>query len=97
MPQDQQGPQDSLWDYGPDGAADAAAELQAPQYLTGTTGRTDPPVGYAGVHRGKRTTRPRCLPGAGQRVSPIIWILSQASTRQSTDRARAILYVMLVF
>ncbi len=34
------------------------------QYMQGTTGRTDPPDGYAGVHRGKRTTRPRDLPGA---------------------------------
>ena len=55
----------------------------------GTTGRTDPPDGYAGVHRGKRTARPRDLPGAGRRVSPMLGILSQASTGRSSDRARA--------
>jgi hypothetical protein len=59
-----------------------------PQYLQGTTGRMDPPDGYAGVHRGKRTTRLRDLPGVGRRVSPMLGILGQASTRQSTDRAR---------
>ncbi len=60
-----------------------------PQYLLGTTGRTDLPNGYARVHRGTRTTRPRDLPGAGQRVSPMLGILGQASTCRSTDRARA--------
>jgi hypothetical protein len=35
---------------------------------------TDPPDGYAGVHRGKRTTRPRSLPGACRRVSPMLGI-----------------------
>jgi hypothetical protein len=60
-----------------------------PQYLQGTTGGTDLPDGYAGVHRGKRTTRPRDLPGAGRRISPMFEILGQVSTRQSTDRAWA--------
>jgi hypothetical protein len=44
----------------------------------GTTGRTDPPDGYAGGHRGKRTTRPRDLSGAGRRVSPMHGTRSQA-------------------
>jgi hypothetical protein len=60
-----------------------------PQYLQRTTGRTDPPDGYAGVHRGKRTTLPRDLPGVGLRVSPMLEFWAKASTRQSTDRARA--------
>ncbi len=60
-----------------------------PQYLQGTTGRTDLPDGYAGVHRGKRTTRPLDLPGAGRQVSLMLGILGQASTRRSIDRARA--------
>ncbi len=62
---------------------------QGPQYLQGTTCQMDPPDGYARVHLGKRTTQPLDLPGAGQRVSQMLWILGQASTRRSTDRARA--------
>ncbi len=49
-----------------------------PQYRQGTTGRTDMLNGFAGVHRGKRTTRPRDLPGAGQRVSMMLGILGQS-------------------
>ncbi len=79
-----------LRDYWPEEAGVAAAELSVPQelradreqrtppstlpgpqYLQGTTGLTDPLDGYAGVHRGKR---PRDLPGAGRRVSTMIWI-----------------------
>jgi hypothetical protein len=63
--------------------------LPGQQYLQGTTGRTDQLDGYAGVHSGKRTTRPRDLLGADQRVSPMLGILGQDSTRQSTDKARA--------
>ncbi len=39
-----------------------------PQYLSGTTGRMDPPDGYhdAGVHRGKRMNQPCDLQGAGR-------------------------------
>jgi hypothetical protein len=61
-----------------------------PQYLQGTTGRMDLPDGYARVHRGKRTKRPCDIPGAGRRVSPMLGISGQASTRRSTDRARAV-------
>ena len=39
---------------------------------------TDPPDGYAGVHRCKRTTRPRDLPGAGKRVSQMLGILGKS-------------------
>jgi hypothetical protein len=50
-----------------------------PQYLSRNYGpgriRRD---GYAGVHRGKRTTRPRDLTGAGRRVSPMLGILGQS-------------------
>ncbi len=60
-----------------------------PQYLQGTTGQTDLLDGYAGVHRGKRTLRPRDLLGAGLRISLMLGFLGQASTRRSTDRARA--------
>jgi hypothetical protein len=44
-------------------AADAAVDSAgAAVPLRGTTSRMDPPVDYAGVHHGKRTTRPRDLP-----------------------------------
>ncbi len=65
-------------DYGPWGKGNAPASAGAagpfyeqrtppmtqpgPQYLQGTTGRTDLPDGYAGVH----LARPRDLPGAGR-------------------------------
>ncbi len=42
----------------------------------GTTGRADLPTNYAGVHRCTRTSRPRDLLGAGQRVSPMLGIRS---------------------
>jgi hypothetical protein len=58
-----------------------------PQYLLETT---DPLDGYAGGRRGRRTTRPRDLQGAGRRVSPMLGILGQSFytpiDRQSSSR-----------
>jgi hypothetical protein len=50
-----------------------------PQDLPGTTGRTELRTDRAGVHRGTRTTRPRDLPEAGRRVSPMHGTRSQAT------------------
>ncbi len=64
-----------------------------PQYFRGTTGRTDPPDDCAGlgVHRGKRPNRPRDLPGAGRRVSPMLGIFEPSFytpiDRQGSARA----------
>jgi hypothetical protein len=82
--------QDLSKDHDSPGAADAAvdsdgAAVPSEELRAGT----DPPDGYAGVNRGKRTTRPRDLPGAGRRVSPMLGFWAKASTRRSTDRARA--------
>ena len=54
--------QDLSKDYGPTwpGAADAAVDSAgAAVPFEELRAGTDPPDGYAGVHRGKRTTRPR--------------------------------------
>ncbi len=54
-------------------AADAAVDSAGAAVPSkGLWAGMDPPDGYAGVHRSKRTTLPRDLPGAGQRVSPML-------------------------
>ena len=64
---------------GQPGAADAAVDSAgAAVPFEELRAGTDPPDGYAGVPRGKRTTRPRDLPGAGRRVSPMLGILGQS-------------------
>jgi hypothetical protein len=50
-----------------------------PQYRQETTGRTDQRADFNGVYRGKRTTRPRDLPGSGPKVSPMYGTRSQRS------------------
>ncbi len=76
------------------GAADAAVDSAGAAVPSARNYGPDGSVGWLCrstplLHRGKRTTRQRDLPGAGRCVCPMLWILSQASTRLSTDRARA--------
>ncbi len=88
--------QDLSKDYGPTGGSGRRRRLRRGRSTCqGATGRTDPPDGYAGVHRGKRTTRLRDLPGAGRRVSPMLGIFEpsfytpidrQGSGRVANDR-----------
>ncbi len=70
--------QDLSKDYGQTGSSGRRRLRRGSSTFRGTTGRTDPPDGYAGVHRGKQTTRPRDLPGASWRVSPMLGILGQS-------------------
>ena len=72
-------PQDLSKDHGPTGSSGRRSRLcLGRSTFQGTTGRTELPDGYAGVHRGKRTTRPRDLPGAGRRVSLMLLFLGQS-------------------
>ncbi len=64
-------------DYGPAGSSGPRRRLrQGRSTFRGTTGRTDPPTDYAGVHRGTRTIGPRDLPGAGRSMSQLPGIRS---------------------
>ncbi len=72
-------PLDLSKDYGPTGSSGRHRRLRRGRSTCkGLRAGTDPPDGYAGVHRGKRTTRPCDLPGAGRRVSPMLGILGQS-------------------
>ena len=64
----------------------------------GTTGRTEQRADYAGVHRGKRTTRPRPS-GAGRRVSPTTGTRSQTTcyVRRCTGRVRFAIRAKVLF
>jgi hypothetical protein len=81
--------QDLSGDYGPTVSSGRHSRLhRGRSTIRGTTGQTDLQEGYAGVHRSKRTTRPRDLPGVGRRLSPMLGIWSKA-TSLLTDGARA--------
>jgi hypothetical protein len=67
-------PQDLSEDYEPTGSSGRRGRLRL--YSSTSKGRTDPPDGYAGVNRGKRTIRPRGLSGAGS-----AWQMSQSDAR----------------
>ncbi len=83
-------PQDLSKDYGPTGNSGHRRRLRrGRRTCKGLRAGRIRRMAMPGVHRGKRTNRPRDLPGAGRRVSPMLGILGQASTRRSTDRARA--------
>ena len=70
-------PQGLSKDYGPTGSSGHRRRLRRGR-STCKGLRADPPDGCAGVHRGKRSTRPRDLPGADRRVSPMLGILGQS-------------------
>ncbi len=75
-------PQDLSKDYGPTGSSGRRRRFcLGRNTCKGQRAGTDSQDGYAGVHRGKWTTRPRDLPGAGRRVSPMLGILGQSFTR----------------
>ncbi len=72
-------PLDLSKDYGPTGSSGRRRRLRrGSSTCKGLRAGTDPLDGYAGVHCCKRTTRPRDLSGAGQRVSPMLGILGQS-------------------
>ncbi len=60
-------------DYGPAGSSGCLRRLRrdSSTFRGTTSGRTETPTDYAGVHSGTRTTRPRDHSGAGRRVSPM--------------------------